>query len=451
MPPDAADLPVAAGDCVAGKYRVEHIIGRGGMSVVVAAKHLGLDERVALKFLRRGVPSGDALDRFRREARAAARIKSEHVARVLDCDVLDSGLPYIVIEYLEGTDLERLLQNEGPFPVVRVVDLVLQAAEALAEAHAKGIVHRDIKPANLFLARREDGSETVKLLDFGIAKLFEVETERSMTDTSEVLGSPRYMAPEQLRSARAATGRSDIWALGVTLYELLGGRTPFERGSRAETSSAILHDDPTPLVTLRADLDPELVAIIEACLQKDRGARPGTVAEVATKLAPFGSGEARASAARIQRWRPAEGAATEAGSDASLSDPESLTGSSSSLAGAEPRTRRALSVTLVAVALLALGFVAARAGRDDRARPPGEPVEAVPQAPAAQAPAEPSLQPKGSFVPSSPPGASTGATAPAPPPARLRATPAPKPLPSATPVAPAPLAEMCPDPLCARK
>src|SRR3954470_13666053 len=215
-----SEAPVQEGEILAGKYRVERVLGVGGMGVVVAATHLQLDERVAIKFLVPDALSSDeAVARFAREARAAVKIKSEHVARVIDVGTLDNGAPYMVMEYLEGGDLSRVLQAQGPLPVEDAVEYVLQACEAIAHAHVLGIVHRDLKPANLFLTKRNDGSQSVKVLDFGISKVLSgnsgaSSSDAAMTRTRAVMGSPLYMSPEQMTSTRDVDGRTDIWALG---------------------------------------------------------------------------------------------------------------------------------------------------------------------------------------------------------------------------------------------
>src|SRR5689334_6553526 len=217
--------PVLPGQMLAGKYRVERILGTGGMGVVVAAKHVELNILVAIKFLLPHVLSNQtAVARFAREARAAVRIKSEHVARVSDVGTLESGAPYMVMEYLDGGDLSAWLKERGALPVEQAVEFVLQASEAIAEAHALGIVHRDLKPSNLFVTRRRDGSMTVKVLDVGISKTTSIDAAAmDMTATTAVMGSPLYMSPEQLQSSKDVDARSDIWSLGIILYELLAG------------------------------------------------------------------------------------------------------------------------------------------------------------------------------------------------------------------------------------
>jgi serine/threonine protein kinase len=283
---------VQAGELIAGKYRLEHEIGAGGMGVVYAATHVHLEQRVALKFLLvEAAQNPEMVERFTREARAAVKIQSEHVARVIDIGERE-GMPYIVMEYLEGDDLENIVDMFGPLPMLDAVRYILHACEALAEVHVQGIVHRDIKPANLFLAARADGTCIVKLLDFGISKAapawVEQQKGRSLTQTSAVIGSPRYMSPEQLRSSRDVDARSDVWALGVTLFELLGGDSPFAKGTMPEVCASILKDEPISLADLRPEIPAVLEDVIRRCLAKEPGKRFTNVAELAIALRPFG-------------------------------------------------------------------------------------------------------------------------------------------------------------------
>ncbi|HEX2880041.1 MAG TPA: serine/threonine-protein kinase, partial [Polyangiaceae bacterium] len=215
-----ANLPFNVGETLAGKYRIDRVLGVGGMGVVVAATHLDLDTKVAIKVMRDELLSEpSAVQRLMLEARAAAKIKSEHVARVLDVSTLPSGVPYIVMEYLDGCDLAQLLTEHGALPVAQVADYLLEACEALAEAHAAQIIHRDLKPENLFVARAADGSPTIKVVDFGISKqLGPAASERALTNPSTAVGSPQYMAPEQMQG-RPIDVRADIWALGTILYQ----------------------------------------------------------------------------------------------------------------------------------------------------------------------------------------------------------------------------------------
>ena len=299
-----AQAPVAPGEILAGKYRVDRVLGIGGMGVVVAATHVQLDERVAIKFLLpEALESADTVARFAREARAAVKIKNEHVARVSDVGTLADGSPYMVMEYLEGKDLSAVLAERGPLPIVEAVDYILQGMEAIAEAHSLGIVHRDIKPSNLFLTRSSDGRALVKVLDFGISKYDGVGAmnQASLTRTSSIMGSPLYMAPEQMVSTREVDPRADVWALGVVLYELLARHAPFLGQSMTELCARILQEPPAPLRMTRPDVGAELENVILRCLQKDRSHRYASVADFAVGLAPFAPPHAHASIDRIVR------------------------------------------------------------------------------------------------------------------------------------------------------
>jgi serine/threonine-protein kinase len=298
----AGVLPVAEGEVLAGKYRVDRVLGVGGMGVVVAATHIQLDQRVALKFmLPHGLENGPLVERFTREARAAARLRSDHVARVLDVGTMATGSPYMVMEFLEGSDLGAVLESRGPLSVDGAVDYLLQACDAVAEAHSLGIVHRDLKPRNLFLTHRNDGRPLVKVLDFGISKQKTGGPELSLTRTSEIMGSPNYMSPEQLRASRAADERSDIWALGVILYELLTAQVPFQAESVTQLTAMVLSDPPVPIQSLRSGVPDELARVIDRCLQKDPSGRFQSIAELSLALQRFGSPDTRDLAARIAR------------------------------------------------------------------------------------------------------------------------------------------------------
>jgi serine/threonine protein kinase len=301
----AADLGLKPGDVVAGKYRLESLIGEGGMGYVLSATHVELGELVALKFLRpEALQFEELLGRFAREAQAAARIKSEHVARVYDVGTSPIGIPYIVMEHLQGQDLATLMAKGTRLTVETAVEYVMQACEGLASAHALGIVHRDIKPENLFLTRAAPGSPSViKLLDFGISKVdltaHQVsQGSRGMAQTTALLGSPRYMSPEQIRNSTQVDGRADIWAMGCVLYELLASHPAFDAPSIMELGAAILGDDPVPVRVLASNVAPELDAIVTRCLQKRPDARFQNVAELAAALYPFGPRRARMSAER---------------------------------------------------------------------------------------------------------------------------------------------------------
>jgi serine/threonine-protein kinase len=293
--------PVQEGEILDGKYRVDRVLGVGGMGIVVAATHVALNQRVAIKFLLpAALGNPQTIERFAREARAAVQIQSEHVARVIDVGTLPTGSPYMVMEFLEGSDLADAVEKGGPMPIAQAVGYVLQACEALAEAHALGIVHRDLKPANLFLARRAGRDSIVKVLDFGISKTSE-KGPSGLTQTSAVMGSPYYMAPEQMMSSKDVDARSDIWALGIILYELLTGAPPFAADTMAEIVFMVTQRDPPPLGTKRADVPPQLATVIERCLSREPAQRYVNVAKLAAALAPFGPPRSEISVERISR------------------------------------------------------------------------------------------------------------------------------------------------------
>ncbi len=283
------------GEIIGGKYRLERVVGTGGMGVVCESTHVDLGEKVAIKFLAgEAAASEERVVRFVREAWAAAKIKSEHVARVIDVARLADGNAYLVMEYLEGEDIKQVLAR-GPMPVCDAVDFILQACEALVEAHKLGIVHRDLKPGNLFVTTRADGLPWIKVLDFGISKI----AGGAITKTSTLMGSPLYMSPEQLVSAKHVDPRADIWSLGVILYEMLSGATPFTADTLPQIIACVMHNEPRPLRELASDVPAEIEQALGRCLQKDPAERHQSLADLATALAPFGSQRARASAEYI--------------------------------------------------------------------------------------------------------------------------------------------------------
>ncbi len=278
------------GETLAGKYKLVRRIGEGGMGVVYEAVHVRIQQHVAIKMLLPEVLDvPDVVSRFEREARAAGQLRSENTARVLDVDVSEGGLPYMVMEYLEGNDLSQVLEARKQLPVAEAVDYVLQTCNAMAEAHAAGIVHRDLKPSNLFLCGGE--RPLVKVLDFGISKV-ENDMDTRVTATQTVVGTPLYMSPEQVRSAKHVDTRTDIWSLGIILYELLAGRTPFE-GSTTAAAAAICIDEPPPLSQFRPDVPAELEQTIRTALEKVASARFPNVHSLAVAIGPFGSGTVR--------------------------------------------------------------------------------------------------------------------------------------------------------------
>jgi len=292
---------VREGDVLAGKYRIDKVLGIGGMGVVVAAHHIQLDDRVAIKFLLpEALANRETVARFAREAQAAVKIKSEHVARVSDVGTLENGAPFMVMEYLDGGDLAAWIAKRGALPAEQAVEFVLQACEAIAEAHSLGIVHRDLKPANLFVIRRPDGGLSVKVLDFGISKRTGFGTGgSSMTRTSAVMGSPLYMSPEQMQSSKDTDPRSDIWALGIILYELLTGDAPFVADTMPELVLKII-SSPAPLLrAMKPEAPIGLERVILRCLERDRAKRYQSIGELAAALVEYGPKRARVSLERI--------------------------------------------------------------------------------------------------------------------------------------------------------
>ena len=285
--PSGTAESIRPGDVLAGKYQVERVLGSGGTGLVVAATHVERGQRVAIKvLLPAAMADAEVVGRFLREARASLSLRSEHVARVYEVGTLPGGLGthYMVMEYLEGADLRSLLQR-GPLRVEEATGYVIQACSAIEEAHRLGIIHRDLKPENLFLTRRADGSRLVKVLDFGISKMPLGASDMQLTSSATVMGTPFYMAPEQMRSMKLVTPRSDIWGMGTVLYELLSARRAFNGRSITEICTQVLMQSPAPLREAPA----ELGLVVSRCLEKDAAKRFASMAELAAALAPFTS------------------------------------------------------------------------------------------------------------------------------------------------------------------
>jgi serine/threonine-protein kinase len=433
---ESIDIGVKPGDVLAGKYQVEQVLGVGGMGVVVAAHHIQLDEKVALKFLLpHALTNAEAIARFEREARAAVKIKSEHVARVSDVGKLDTGSPYMVMEYLEGSDLSGRLEKKGPLPFEEAVDFVLQACEAIAEAHVLGIVHRDLKPANLFCIRRADGRLSIKVLDFGISKMNGVGTggpasstggrDQSMTRTTAIMGSPLYMSPEQMQSSKRVDARSDIWALGVILFELMTGRPPFEAEVVTELVIKIATQQPAAMRMYRPDTPGALEQVVMRCLEKEADGRYRNVGELAVALEPFAPKRSRASVERILGTMEAAGlslappplAQTPAMAVSEVRAGAGTVAAWGAQTGSNPgKTRKGAIAAVAAGATLLLGL----GGIVLLRKAPAQPVESAPAAPpaatasATAAPAAPSSSPTpttATLAPEAPPAAAVAAAA----------------------------------------
>lgn len=466
------EAEVEAGQLLAGKYLVERVIGRGGMGAVVVAVHQRLNERVAIKVLSK--VNEDAVLRFQREARVAARIRSEHVAHVMDMGELESGAPYIVMEYLEGEDLAALLKQNGRLAVEEAVDFLLQACVALADAHLLGVIHRDLKPANLFCARRSDGKRVIKVLDFGISKLTDAAAPADLdgtpiTLTATTMGTPLYMSPEQMRSAKSVDVRSDIWSLGIILFELLAGEPPFRGESFADVAVNVASKPLPALSSYRSDLPRGLEWVVRRCLEKDCERRFASVAELAHALEPFAPKHA---ATLVERIASISGVAAQSGNgdpNLTVDSPvesrlgENITrvarvapGTMAPWAAQDPVPSRSVSKTLLvataALTLVALASFGARQLLQGGASPTpaATPHAAMPLPPSIESasPLAPPPPPRPEMVdppaPSLPEPSASSELSPArsrPKPERGGApAPAPKPAAQAVPVSPQPAA-----------
>jgi len=356
-----------------GRYRVDKIVGRGGMGIVVAAWDTDLQHHVAIKvLLGLALAESEPVGRFMREARIVVKLQSEHVVRVINAGTLESGAPYIVMDLLEGHDLGE----QAALPTALAVDYVLQAIDAIAEAHAQNVIHRDLKPSNLFLANRTGAAPIIKVLDFGISKATDLEGDLSLTGSTSIMGSPRYMSPEQFRSAKLVDARTDVWALGAISYQLLSGEPPFQGESMTEIFESVIHREPLPLRAQRSEVPADLEQVILRCLRKNASERYASVAELAQALSPFGTGEWQRCVVRASKlltdgstlnvnagWvAPAEGVAPAPANLPSFSPaPQEQSGSSLN-ASTAPRPRSRLRLVGAALALLVLITLSVCAG-----------------------------------------------------------------------------------------
>jgi eukaryotic-like serine/threonine-protein kinase len=379
MGPDAVETrsilkELKEGTVIAGKYRVDAVLGRGAMGVVVAATHQELREKVALKFLYVRADNGsDFRARFRREAQVSAKLKNEHITRVIDIGTWREHALFMVMEHLTGTDLRKVTRDFGALPVDRAIDYVVQVCEGMAEAHAHGIIHRDLKPSNLFVTKRADGTDLIKILDFGISKWSAQEGELDdLTQTGVVLGSPKYMSPEQLFGSGAVDARADVWSIGAILYELLVGRPPFDFPTLTRICAELSSTRPPPSMReQRPDLPEGLDEVVLHALERDRDNRIDNVADLAGAIldavgSPFAAAvklklQATLDAATGREFLAATtgSLALSSGAFGSMSSaPGRATGSQrAAVEGARPSGSRATLVVLLLLAALAAGAV----------------------------------------------------------------------------------------------
>jgi serine/threonine-protein kinase len=441
------------GDVLEQKYRLDRILGAGGMGTVVGATHMQLDRRIAIKFMAPALRYNEAsVQRFLREARLAARLESDHVVRVFDVAALSDGTPYIVMEYLDGKDLRALLEERGPLPTAEVVDYVVQAAEAVAEAHAAAIVHRDLKPGNLFRCVRSDGTAFIKVLDFGVSKLLpRANATRELmrlTGRDAFVGSPRYAAPEQLQAADTVDSRADIWALGAIVYELAAGVPAFSGETFFEICTQVIHKAPPPLHVVRPEAPAALGAVVARSLAKNPERRHQTVVEFANALAPFASYRSLQTIERIAHVGRRASVARACGVTALTSAPrlraaaDRLTEPPAEQAGTTARKRGRLTLALALVGLLGTAAAAllplrasilaphaeapplpARAGPPSTSLLAAAPATAL-GAPRVASPGPPESAPSATPAPGAPPVSSFGGapSPPAEPPARANAS-----------------------------
>jgi serine/threonine-protein kinase len=415
---------------IVDKYTIVRILGRGGMGTVYEARHSRLARRVAIKFLLPDFAANrEVLRRFENEAKAAGGLEHPNLAAVTDFGRADDGSPYLVMEFLEGEDCAKLLSRQGSLAASRAANIVVQACRGLAVAHKATIVHRDLKPENLFVTDAGDGSDLIKVLDFGIAKL-KVADAGVATGTGATFGTAYYMSPEQARGAGEVDPRTDVWSMGVVLYEMLAGRKPFLGEQFLEVIHQILSFEPPPLATLRPDLPPKLVAAVESAMKKDLGQRLPSVVALAEALAPFagarGAAESPRAAAAFEATVATPGTLVGVGGQSLGARASVVGGEKSGVPAAAAASRSLLKVALivgavvVVVAAIVLGVVR-------------RPVEKTPSTGVAPPPASPTTTARTAPAPTSAP-----TPPPAAPPPPSLAQPSPRAAPAANPALPTP-------------
>jgi serine/threonine protein kinase len=466
-----ADLRI--GSVVNGKYRIDSILGRGAMGIVAECQHVELRERVALKFLltTRNVAREDLGVRFLREAQVSAKLRNEHIARVVDVGVWLESVPYMVMEYLEGHDLRATMRRHGRLPPAIAIDYAIQICEGVAEAHSLGIVHRDLKPSNLFVTSRADGSDLVKILDFGISKWSLPDSDLGEgTETGIILGSPKYMSPEQIFASSKVDARADIWSLGAIAYEMLTGRPPFDMPTFAQTCAELSTDRLPPSICAQVpEVPPALESAIFRCFERSVEKRTQNVAELAGALleaagSPFSGvvraridatlasrtgrdGAAKDSASRIainsfEAFAPV-GLVVASGSTSQRSLPMTTDSSSRRLTEAErPKRGRWVALAVGGIGLVGAAFAALSLS------PSATPMVSAPSATVrADAPPRPSSVAPAEAVSAEAPASADPAPEPSPEvrprsrPPLVRVRPQPAAQASVAPTAPAPAAK----------
>ncbi len=370
---DGCSIPLTplleVGATLADKYRIERLLAEGGMGIVYEGYHVELEQRVAVKVVRAEYAHHqEAVARFLNEARAIARLRGHHIAKVLDTGRTESGAPYMVLEYLEGRDLRTVLDTDGPLPIAQAVHYLLQTCEAVTEAHAIGLIHRDLKPDNLFISRGADGQDVLKVIDFGISKRID-GNGRCLTKQGQSLGSPHYMAPEQMSSPELVDARADIWSLGIVLYELLTNSVPFSGETLAQACMQVLTAEPRRVRQVRPEVPAELERIIARCLAKQRDERYATVKELAAELSAFAPDGAQ----RAIPWLRAPLALAPVSDSPTLVSPtdapmeltrtEGATSSIRAIFHPNARRNKIIAAAAAAVALVIWGGIQAHAAR----------------------------------------------------------------------------------------